>query len=109
MKGKLEYTCKELLEKMPKEYHSIIDIFIKRKTDVLPEHCEEDCIIQLEEGKNPPFVQNYRSLLDQENDVIIKYIQEHLGKNFIRPSLLAAVAPVLLIRKPSRGLRFCID
>ena len=40
---------------------------------------------------------------------MIKYIQEHLGKNFIHLSLLAAVAPVLLVRKPDEGLCFCVD
>ena len=37
-----------------------------------------------------------------------KYINEHLGKGFIKLSLLAAVVPVLLIRKPDGGLRFCM-
>ena len=38
-----------------------------------------------------------------------KYIDEHLGKGFIRPSSLAAASPILLVRKPDGGLRFCID
>ena len=38
-----------------------------------------------------------------------KYIDEHLGKGFIRPSLSAAASPILLVRKPGGGLRFCID
>ena len=64
MKGKPEYTRKELLKKVPKEYHSIIDIFMKRNADMLPEHKDKDHIIQLEEGKSPPFVWNYRLLSD---------------------------------------------
>ena len=38
-----------------------------------------------------------------------KYIDEHLGKGFIQPSSSAAASPILLVRKPGRGLRFCID
>ena len=38
-----------------------------------------------------------------------KYIHEHLRKNFICSSLLAAAAPVLLVRKLSGGLHFCVD
>ena len=38
-----------------------------------------------------------------------KYINKHFEKNFIKPSLLVAVALVLLIRKPSGKIRFCID
>ena len=109
MKGKPEYTCEELLQKVPKEYHSVIDIFMKRDTDMLPEHQNKDHRIQLEEGKNPLFVQNYRPLSDQENNAMIKYIQEHLGKNFIWLSLLAAAAPILLVKKPERELYFCVD
>ena len=40
---------------------------------------------------------------------MIKYIQEHLGKGFIWPSLSAAVAPVLLVRKPGEKLHFCAN
>ena len=83
MKGKPDYTQEELLKKVPKEYHSVIDVFMKCDADTLPKHQEEDHTIQLEEGKNPPFVQNYRPLSDQENNIMIKYIQEHLGKSFI--------------------------
>ena len=38
-----------------------------------------------------------------------KYIDEHLGKGFIWPSLSAAASPILLVQKPRGGLRFCID
>lgn len=109
MKEKPEYTREELLEKVPKEYHSVINVFIKRETDVLPEHREKDHSIQLEEGKTAPFVQNYKPLSNQENDAMVKYIQENLGKGFVRPILSAAAAPVLLIRKPGGRLRFCVD
>ena len=96
MKGKPNYTQEELLKKVLKEYHSVIDVFMKHNDDTLPEHRKEDHTIQLENGKNPPFVQNYRPLLDQENDAMIKYIQEHLGKSFIHPNSLTAATPVLL-------------
>ena len=109
MKGKPDYTRQELLEKVPKEYHSMIDVFMKRDANTLLEHRDKDHSIQLEEGKSPPFVQNYRPLSDQENEAMIKYIQEHLGKGFIQPSSSAAAAPVLLVRKPGGGLRFCVD
>ena len=94
---------------MPKEYYSMINVFMKCNADMLPEQQDKDHSIQLEESKNPLFVQNYRPLSDQENEVMIKYIQEHLGKGFIWPSLSAVAAPVLLVRKPDGGLRFCIN
>ena len=51
---------------------------------MLPEHREEDHSIQLEEGKTPPFVRNYKPLSNQENNAI-------------------------LVRKPGGGLRFCVE
>ena len=56
MKGKPDYTRQELLEKVPKEYHSMIDVFMKCDVDTLSEHQDEDHSIQLEEGKSLPFV-----------------------------------------------------
>ena len=109
MKEKPEYIRKKLLKKVPKKYHSVINVFMKRDTDMLLEHQEEDHTIQLEEDKSPPFVQNYRPLSDQENNAMIKYIQEHLEKGFIWPSLSVAAAPVLLVRKLGERLCFCIN
>ena len=109
MKGKPEYTREELLKKMPKKYHSIINVFMKHNTDMFLEHQDEDHSIQLEEGKNSPFVQNYRPLSDQENEAMIKYIQKHFGKGFIGSSSSATAAPMLLVRKPGGGLCFCVD
>ena len=59
--------------------------------------------------KKAPFVRNYKSLSDQETAAMKKYIDEHLGKGFIRPSSSAAASPILLVRKPGGELRFCID
>ena len=109
MKGKPEYTRKKLLKKVSKEYHSVIYIFMKRNADMLPEYQDKDHSIQLEESKNALFAQNYRPFSDQENDAMIKYIQKYLGKDFIWPSLSVAAAPVLLVRKPDKGLQFCVD
>ena len=40
---------------------------------------------------------------------MIKYIQKHLGKDFIWPSLSAAAAHILLVKKLGGELRFCVD
>ena len=56
MKDKLEYTQEKLLKKVPKEYHSIIDVFMKHDADMLPEQQDKNHSIQLEESKNSLFV-----------------------------------------------------
>lgn len=41
--------------------------------------------------------------------VLRKELVEYLDKGFIRVSKSSAAAPVLFVRKPSGGLRFCVD
>jgi len=43
-------------------------------------------------------------MLKDELLVIKKYINEHLNKGFIRPSILLAAAPILLAKKPRGGI-----
>jgi len=55
-----------------------------------------------------PYKRPYLILKD-ELLVIKKYIDEHLNKGFIRPSILLAVAPILLVKKLEGGIRFYIN
>jgi len=41
--------------------------------------------------------------------VIKKYINKHLNKGFIRPSILLTAAPILLAKKLGRDIRFYIN
>ena len=41
--------------------------------------------------------------------VIKKYINKHLNKEFIRPSISLVAAPILLTKKLEEGIRFYID
>ena len=75
----------------------------------MPNHKPKDHKKKLLKGKKIFSVQNYKSLLKQKTNAIQKYIDKYFEKNFIRPSLLAAAAPVLLIIKPGNRLEFCID
>ena len=36
--------------------------------------------------------------------VVKKYINKHLNKGFIRPSISLAAAPILLVKKPGGGI-----
>ena len=109
MKGKPSYTCRKLMKKILKEYHSEIDKFLKQNADILLDHRDKNYVIELLESKQALFVQNYKPLLEQETDTMKKYIDKHLGKNFIRSSLSAAAVPVLLVRKPEGELKFYVD
>jgi len=38
-----------------------------------------------------------------------EWLDKNLRKEFIRPSYSLAASPVLFVKKPNRGLRFCVD
>lgn len=38
-----------------------------------------------------------------------RYLEENLAKGFIRASRSHAASPVLFVKKPGGGLRFCVD
>jgi len=48
-------------------------------------------------------------MLKDELLVIKKYINKHLNKGFIRPSILPVAAPILLAKKPRGGIRFYVN
>jgi hypothetical protein len=51
----------------------------------------------------PPYKRPYLILKDKLL-VIKKYINEHLNKGFIRPSMLLVAAPILLTKKLEEGI-----
>lgn len=109
MKVKPEYSIEELKQRVPVAYHDEIEVFSQKKADELPPHRKEDHEIILKPGTEPPFITSYRPMSEQELAAAKKYLDEHLEKGFIRPSSSKAAAPVLFVKKPNGGLRFCID
>jgi hypothetical protein len=45
----------------------------------------------------------------KELATVKKYINKMLGKGIISPSTTEILSPILLVKKPSRGLRFCVN
>ena len=56
----------------------------------------------------PPYKRPYLMSKD-ELLVIKKYINKHLDKGFIRPSMSLAAAPILLAKKLEGDIRFYVD
>jgi len=55
-----------------------------------------------------PYKRPYLMLKDKLL-VVKKYINKHLNKGFICPSILLAAAPILLAKKPGGGIQFCVN
>ncbi|OIC85872.1 hypothetical protein A7L15_18895 [Acinetobacter baumannii] len=57
---------------------------------------------------HPPYTRP-RPFSEAENRIVRAYVNEQLGKGFIRRSTSPAAAPVMLARKPGGGVRFCVN
>lgn len=103
-------------EKLPKQYHAWLEVFERKKADTLPPHRgpQVDHKIELvgkdEKGSTPepPWGPLY-NMSRGELLVLRKTLRELLDKQFIRVSDSPAAAPVLFVKKPGGGLRFCCD
>ena len=90
------------------EYHEFLDVFSRQKSDEIPPYGAYNHHIPLKEGTEPPFGPLY-GMSREENEELRKYLLENLDKGFIRASQSPATSPVLFVRKPRGGLRFCVD
>jgi hypothetical protein len=99
----------ELLRKVvPPEYQDFADVFSKSKAEVLPPHRAYDHSIPIEDDSQPPHGPIY-PMSQTELQAVREYLEDMLGKGFIRSSSSPAGAPVLFAKKKDGGLRFCID
>ena len=93
---------------LPKQYHEYLDVFSRKEADTLPPHRPYDHAIKLKEGQQPPSSTLYGMSRDEILE-LRRYLDENLAKGFIRASRSHAASPVLFVKKPGGGLRFCVD
>jgi len=101
--------------KLPKHYHEFLELFDPKEADKLPPSRPNiDHQIELidadAKGRKPeiPWGPLY-NMSREELLVLRKTLHDLLSKDFIRVSNSPAAAPVLFVRKPGGGLRFCVD
>ena len=102
-------------EELPRQYHQFLKLFDREEADVLPPlrggNVDHKIELLTKPGGEPeeiPWGPLY-SMSRDELLVLRKTLTEHLEKGFIRVSNSPAAAPVLFVRKPGGGLRFCVD
>jgi len=93
---------------LPERYHDCINTFRRAQSDKLPPHRVYDHAIDLVPGKLPPYGPLY-NMTREENEELRKELDKQLSKGFIRSSKSQAASPVLFVKKPGGGLRFCVD
>lgn len=94
--------------KVPLDYHDLLHVFSRTEADKLPIRRPYDHQIKLEPGKQPGYGPLYGMSLN-ELKVLRKYLDDNLTKGFIRASSSPVASPVLFVKKPGGGLRFCVD
>ena len=93
---------------LPEEIRQFWDVFSPKESSKLPPHRPYDHEIRLVDGKTPPFGPLY-PMSREELTALKKWLEENLKKGFIQPSSSPAASPVLFVKKPGGGLRFCVD
>lgn len=100
--------------KLPPQYHQWLKAFDQFLADKLPVHRKGvDLQIEIEKDGNGnektiPWGPLY-GMSREELLVLRKTLTELLDKDFIRASNSPAAAPVLMVKKPGGGIRFCVD
>lgn len=98
-----------LRSKIPTEFHDLLPLFRKGPAERIPPHRGPlDCPIEIEQGKHAPFGPLY-AMSDLELRALREHLDSKLRKGYIQPSTSSCASPVLFVRKPGRGLRFCVD
>jgi hypothetical protein len=95
---------------MSSKYHDFLDVFFKKKADILSSHKKHDHRIELE--KDHESDHEYASLYNlskKELLLIKKYLKEHLDKGFIESSTAFYASLILFAKKSDDELRFCVD
>ena len=100
--------------KLPSHFMGFLNMFNKEEADKLPPlrgpGVDHSIDLEKKDGKDPevPWGPLYGMSRD-ELLVLRKTLTELLNKGFIRVSNSPAAAPVLFVKKPGGGLRFCVD
>ncbi|CAJ2651960.1 unnamed protein product [Trifolium pratense] len=104
----------ELRKLVPEQFHDLIDLWRFDKASKLPpnrpgiDHRIEIKADSKGNKLNIPFGPLY-NMSREELLVLRKTLNDLLDKGYIRASKSEAGAPVLFVRKPGGGLRFCCD
>ena len=96
-------------DKAPEWLKDVLFAFNRDDANKLPPHRGDlDHKIDLEDGKHPPNMPLYEMSKEQLL-VLRKTLIELMDSGFIRASSSSAGAPVIFVKKPGGGLRFCVD
>ena len=106
--GEIQKDEEEIFKHVPEKYRDFLDMFSPGEAKILPPHRPYDLKIETEGDSAPPFGKLY-NMSEKELKALKDYIDDMLGKGFIRSSNSPAGAPVLFVKKKDGSLRLCVD
>ena len=89
------------------QYAEYIDVFFEEKTNTLSKHESHNHAIDTDDRDS--FFDSIYNLSTHEFEVLRKYIDENLKKNFITLFIFSASVSILFVKKSDKSLRLCVD
>jgi hypothetical protein len=90
------------------KYHDFLNVFFKKKTNILFSHRKHNHKIEIEIKKS----HEYASLYNMSKDELLlikKYLQKHLNKKFIEINIASYASFIFFAKKLDEELRFYVD
>ena len=102
-------TPEEVKDKLPLEYYDFLDVFDRKKAEILPPHRPYDYKIEIEGevGKLPK--SRLYPMSEFKLRKVKEYLIDNLKKGFITPSKAPYASSILFTAKKDGSLRFCVD
>ncbi len=95
---------------MSSKYHDFLNVFFKKKVDILSSHRKHDHRIELQKNHESDHEYAFLYNLSEKELLLIKqYLKEHLDKNFIESSTAFYASSILFAKKSDDELRFCVN
>ena len=99
----------EMIAKVvPAEYHEFVDVFSREEAKAMPPHRPYDHKVDTENDQVPPRGPIY-PMSEVELKALREFLDDMLGKGFIRSSQSPGGAPVLFARNKEGTLRLVVD
>ncbi|OWZ24444.1 LOW QUALITY PROTEIN: hypothetical protein PHMEG_000515 [Phytophthora megakarya] len=109
MSVKADFTSSSLSEEQNELFQAELDRFGNMFVESSKKLGRTDLLkFEIDPGNSPPFNSQPYRVSEAEGEVMESEIQQHLDLGFIRESRSPWASPVLMIRKPDGGIRFCI-
>jgi hypothetical protein len=104
-----EETKKQILTKLPTEYHNFANVFSKVENSALPPHRPIDHKVKLLPNTAPLKAHPLYSISADQLVALKKYLTKALRKEWIVPNAAEYGFPILFAKKPNDELRFCVN